>query len=128
MKAGATGYVLKEEAFKELVTAIQTVAQGQPYLSPKIAGIILDDYLPRVENNVDPTQPHMTPREHEVLMLLADGKSTKEIALTLDISVKTVDRHKQQLMEKLGVRGVAELIRYAFQHKMVPGSLVGVLG
>jgi DNA-binding NarL/FixJ family response regulator len=119
LKAGASGYVLKEAAFKELIFAIKAVMTNQTYLSPAIADVILRDYLPRVGESTDAAQPHLSPREREILLLLTEGKTTKEIAQHLDINPKTVDRHRQQLMDKLGVRSLAELMKYALRAGLI---------
>lgn len=110
LKAGATGYLLKNSAFGELVQAIRQVTAGNMYLSPKIAGEMVQDYLARGSG-----ESVLTTRQKEVLQLIAEGKSTKEIADMLYISVKTVERHKAQIMEKLDIKNLADLIKYAFR-------------
>lgn len=115
LKAGASGYLLKDSAFEELVTAIHTVMAGQPYLSPKITDIVVKEYLHNLPKNDSNVFNILTGREREVLQLLAEGKSTKQIALTLNLSVKTVETHRQQIMDKLQIRSVAELTKYAIR-------------
>ncbi len=111
--AGATGYLLKDCALEELVRAIRVVVADQTYLSPGIAGIVVKGYmryLPEAENSM---LSALTAREREVLQLLAEGKTVKEIGYTLHLSVKTVETHRQQIMKKLDIRTVAELTKYA---------------
>jgi len=116
LEAGAMGYVLKDCAFEELTTAIQTVADGRTYLCNKVAGSVVSDYVELLgRGGTDPPSP-LTPRESEVLQLLAEGKSTKEIAGSLQLSVKTIETHRLNMMDKLGVRSVAELTKYAIRH------------
>jgi len=119
LKAGASGYVLKDAAFKELLFAITTITTtAQPYLSPAIADVILKDYLPRVDDE-KMVQAHLSPREHEVLILLTEGMTTKAIAQHLDINPKTVDRHRQQLMDKLGANSLTDLLKYALKNGLI---------
>lgn len=115
LKAGASGYLLKDSAFEELVTAVHTVMANQPYLSPKVTDIVVKEYLHNLPANDKNVFTILTVREREVLQLLAEGKSTKQIASTLNLSVKTVETHRQQIMEKLDIRTVAELTKYAIR-------------
>jgi len=114
LKAGASGYLLKDSAFEELARAIRTVAADKVYLSPEVSDIVVRDYVkgPQEEASV---YSLLTPREREVLQLLAEGKATREIADCLHVSVKTVETHRQQIMYKLKVRSVAELTKYAIR-------------
>jgi DNA-binding NarL/FixJ family response regulator len=116
LDAGASGYVLKESAIDELTKAIETVAAGQTYLSPKIAATVVDALRMKGEPS-DATQPaaSLTPREREVLQLIAEGQTTKEIAEGLHVSVKTVEAHRRGIMEKLDLHNVAQLTRYAIR-------------
>lgn len=112
LKAGASGYLLKDSAFEELSAAIETVVSGQIYLSPGISSVVVDGLLnPSEEGEVE----RLSPRVREVLQLLAEGHSTKGIAARLHISSKTVESHRRQLMEKLRVNSVAELTKIAIQ-------------
>ena len=113
LKAGASGYLLKDCAFEELACAIRAVIADEIYLSPKIAGVVLDDYVSHLTGGRGEAQPTLTHREREVLQLLAEGESTKQIALALGVSSKTVETHRQHIMQKLGVFSVAELTKYA---------------
>ena len=115
LKAGASGYLLKEQAFGELVQAIETVTSGERYLSTKVAGIIVDDYVQSHKGASSSDRKVLTEREREVLKLLAEGKPSKEIALLIDMSVKTVDACRRRLMQKLGVQSLAELVKYAIR-------------
>jgi DNA-binding NarL/FixJ family response regulator len=131
LKAGASGYVLKDGAFDELISAIRAVVADRVYLSPRVAGVVVEDYVRRL-----PTRGHdgaqqpgdddstsarrsvfdaLTPREREVLQLMAEGYATKEVAHRLHVSVKTVETHRRQIMEKLDLHSVAELTKYAIR-------------
>lgn len=115
IQAGASGYLLKDCAFEELVSAIQAVIQGDTYLSPGIAGIVVQDYLNKLTTDRSSADTVLTNREREVLQLIAEGNSTKEIAARLSVSVKTVETHRRQIMEKLGIFSIAELTKYAIR-------------
>jgi two-component system response regulator NreC len=115
IQAGASGYLLKDCAFEELVSAIQAVIQGDTYLSPGIAGIVVRDYLNKLTTDRSSADTVLTSREREVLQLIAEGNSTKEIAARLSVSVKTVETHRRQIMEKLGIFSIAELTKYAIR-------------
>jgi DNA-binding NarL/FixJ family response regulator len=119
LKAGASAYVLKENAFSELVTAINTIITGEVYLSAKITRIVIDDY---VKDSIVPgsLQKPLTDRENEVLKLVGDGKTSKEIALNLDLSVKTIDACRRKIMTKLQIDSVAELVKYAIREGLTP--------
>lgn len=111
-KAGAAGYLLKDCAFEELTRAIYTVHSNKIYISPQIAHYIIDESLARAsEKQVSSTV--LTPREREVLQLIAEGKSTKQIASRLHRSMKTIETHRRQIMQKLNIYSVAELTKYA---------------
>jgi DNA-binding NarL/FixJ family response regulator len=114
LSAGASGYVLKDCAFEDLVRAIHTVAMNRTYLSPNIAGIVVESCM---HSQPSPSEsfPLLTPREREVLQLLTEGASVKKIAPLLRVSAKTVETHRQHIMEKLNTRSVAELTKYAIR-------------
>lgn len=118
--AGAAGYVLKECLFDELVQAIQAVAAGHSYLSSRITGIVVEDYVNRMATVADSPLASLTGREREVLQLVAEGVSTKQIALKLHVSTKTVEANRRQVMEKLDIHTVAELTRYAVREGLTP--------
>jgi len=113
LSAGATGYILKECLFDELVQAIKAVAAGGRYLSPRITDVIISDYIKRLSVTDDSPFEVLKTREREVLQLLAEGKSTKQIALELHVSTKTIEANRRQIMEKLDIHSVAELTKYA---------------
>jgi DNA-binding NarL/FixJ family response regulator len=115
LAAGASGYVLKDAAFEDLVAAIRTVAQGGTYLCPSVAGIVVAHYVRGRADASARKAVALTPREREVLQLLAEGHSTKQIAARLAVSIKTVETHRSRLMEKLGLHSVAELTKYALR-------------
>jgi len=115
LRAGALGYVLKEAAFEELARAIRTVAGGKPYLSPAVAGFVVEEFVQQVSSTASKSIELLTARETEVLKLLAEGKRAKEIALELKIGVKTAEAHRQNLMNKLEMHSIAELTRFAIR-------------
>jgi DNA-binding NarL/FixJ family response regulator len=115
LKAGASGYLLKESAFEELASAIRAVLNNKTYLSPAVSEIVVDDYLQLLERADGSAFTLLSPREREVLQLLAEGTSTSQIADRLCLSVKTVETHRQHIMEKLNLHSVAELTKYAIR-------------
>jgi len=116
LKAGATGYVVKRSAAKELVEAIRAVHSGQRYLSPRVADVVIDDYA--ADGKADLLEKLST-REREVLQLLAEGRTGAEIAQRLVLSQKTVETYRARLVEKLGIRDVAGLVKFAIQRGLV---------
>ena len=115
LQAGASGYLLKDCAFKELVQAIHTVARGHVYLSPTIASLVTEEYVRQLMDKEATPASRLTPKEREVLQLMAEGHSTKQIAAALTLSVKTIETHRQQIMEKLDMRSIAELTKFAIR-------------
>lgn len=115
LKAGASGYVLKDSAFEELLMAIQTVVRGQTYLSPQIAGTIVTEFKRTAKDDDGSVFSVLTEREREVLQQISEGSSTKDIASALGVSVKTIETHRRQIMEKLNIHSVAELTKYAIK-------------
>jgi DNA-binding NarL/FixJ family response regulator len=113
LKAGASGYLLKDSAFEELATAIRMVLNNKIYLSTEIANIVIKDYLQG--GGDESVFSVLSPREREVLQLMAEGKSTRQIADHLNISIKTVETHRMQIMHKLEIYSVAELTKYAIR-------------
>jgi DNA-binding NarL/FixJ family response regulator len=113
LSAGAAGYILKECLFDELVQAIQAVVAGGQYLSPRITDVVVSDYVKRLSATSDSPVAGLTSREREVLQLVAEGKPTKQIALELHVSTKTIEANRRQIMEKLDIHSVAELTKYA---------------
>jgi DNA-binding NarL/FixJ family response regulator len=118
LDAGASGFVLKHSAPAELVTAIRAALEGRTYLTPQLAGEVLDAMKQGPERTSDPIAS-LTPRQREVLQLLAEGLSAKQIAAKLEISARTVEFHKYQMMETLGLHTNAELIHFAIKHGLV---------
>jgi len=115
LRAGVRGYVLKSQAAEDLVHAIQEVCRGSVYLSPSISQTVVDAYLSKTYLSTDP----LSGRERQVLQLVGEGKSTKEIAVQLGISVKTAESHRARLMKKLGIHETASLVRYAIRRGLI---------
>ncbi len=118
LRAGAMGYLLKDGGTSELELAIRAISHGETYLSPTVSKHVITDYMRRVSTESNPME-QLTPRQREILQLIASGKSTKEIAEILYISVKTVETHRTQLMERLDIHDVAGLVRYAIRMGIV---------
>jgi DNA-binding NarL/FixJ family response regulator len=121
LRAGASAYLLKDCAFEELEVAIRSVAANRCYLSAQVAGIVVKDYVQYLDKGDNSAFCLLTAREREVLQLIAEGKTTKEIALYLHVSVKTVETHRRQIMDKLNVRSIAGLTKYAI-HEGLTGD------
>jgi len=115
LRAGVSGYILKSQAGAELVHAIQEVCRGSVYLSPKISRTVVDAYLSKSFVSSDP----LSGRERQVLQLVGEGKSTKDIASHLGISVKTAESHRTNLMKKLDIHETASLVRYAIRRGLI---------
>ena len=115
LQSGASGYVLKDVAVEELVTAIRAVNNEQYYLSPSISRTVIDAYLRKTEKGGKEPSELLTAREREIVQLIAEGHTNKEIAAKLYISVKTVDAHRSHIMEKLDIHDVALLVKYAIR-------------
>lgn len=118
LRHGAAGYMLKDAAPLELGLAVSAVLQGQTYLSPAVSKGVLTDYVQRLKER-DAEEELLTPRQLEVLKLIAQGQSTKEVARILDLSIKTVDSHRTQLMKQLGIHEVTGLVRYAIRAGLI---------
>lgn len=118
LRAGASGYLVKDCAIEELVSAIRAVIANQVYLSPRVAAPIIEDYVNNFPAAYTSASSVLTPREREVLQLLAEGKSTKQVASSLHVSAKTVETHRRQIMRKLGIHSLAELVKYALREGM----------
>ena len=120
LNSGAKGYLLKDSAETDLVKAVDTVAQGKPFFSPAIAETLLEDYVRFLQQrNLQDSYDLLTDREKEVLQLLAEGKANKEIASLLNLSVYTVETHRSNLMQKLGLHNTAEIVLYAVRKKII---------
>ena len=115
LRAGARGYLLKESVAADLVSAVRGVAGGEGYISPAVSNAVLDDYRRHVTNPIDT----LTSREREVLQMLAEGKTNKEIATILNLSVYTVDAHRGRIMEKLNLHSINEMVRFAVRNGLI---------
>ena len=118
MRAGAVGYLLKDAATSELELALRSVMRGESWFSPAVSRQVVEGYVQRVGG--EPAADALTARQKDVLTLIATGSSTKEIAFALKLSVKTIETHRAQIMERLGIRDVAGLVRYALRAGLVP--------
>jgi two-component system, NarL family, response regulator NreC len=120
LTAGAKGYLLKDDAEPDLVRAVQAVSQGRSFFSPAIAQILVEDYMRRLkQEGLQDTYELLTEREKQVLQLLAEGKSNKEAAVSMNVSVSTVETHRTNLMQKLNLHNTAEIVLYAVRKKIV---------
>jgi len=120
MEVGANGYVLKDSPATQLVAAVRDVVRGGSYLSPRMLSQLVDDFRSRVKSTDRlPRFATLTPREKEILKMLAEGNSVKEVACQLNLSVKTVEAHKFNLMRKLDIHNKAQLVQYAIQKKVI---------
>jgi two-component system response regulator NreC len=115
IRAGAEGYLLKESADTDLLAAVRAVAEGNSYLSPEVSGAMLKDYRKNATNPLD----LLTSREREILQLVAEGKTNKDIASSLNLSVYTVDGHRTRIMDKLNLHSIGELVRFAVRNGLV---------
>ena len=119
LRAGVAGYLLKDAAVAELDLALAAVGRGETYLSPVISRAVIDGYLARAAGSGGKAADPLTPRQRDVLTRVAQGHSTKEIAFTLHLSIKTVEAHRAQLMERLGIHDVAGLVKYAMRTGLI---------
>lgn len=115
LRAGARGYLLKDSGERELLAAVRGVSQGQGYLSPEVSEAVLDDYRKHVTNPID----LLSSREREVLQMIAESKTNKEIATALSLSVYTVEAHRGRIMEKLNLHSIGELVRFAMRNGLI---------
>lgn len=115
LRAGARGYLLKEASDLDLINAVRALGSGQAFLSPAVSDTVLSDYRRHVTNPID----LLTHREREILQLLAEGKTNKEVAASLHLSVHTVDAHRGHLMEKLNLHGLADIVRFAMRNGVI---------
>ena len=122
LSAGARGFLLKSDAARDLVTAVEALQNNKRYFTPKVASMVLEDYLRK--QNADgteeaPTRAKLTPREREIVQLLAEGKSSREVADALGLSVKTAETHRANIMRKLNLHSVSDLVMYAVRNNIV---------
>lgn len=118
LRAGAVGYLLKDAGTAELELAVRAVVRGETYLSPAVSKHVIAEYVQRVSNEPNSLE-QLTPRHREILQLIAEGQTTKEIAQTLDLSIKTVETYRTQLMERLDIHDIAGLVRYAIRTGLI---------
>jgi len=122
LNAGARGFILKSDAARDLVAAVDALRRGKIYFTPKVASMVLDGYLrpdKRTGSSETPTRNRLTPREREIVQLLAEGKSSKEVAVVLGLSVKTAETHRSNIMRKLELHSVSDLVLYAVRNNIV---------
>ncbi len=119
LNAGASGYIPKRAAPDDLVSAIRVVNQGNVFLYPTMAKLLVKDFLDRADSGITPVTEELTPREQEVLTYIAEGYTNREIAEDLVISVKTVDRHRENIMHKLNLHNRVELVKYAIEKGLI---------
>ena len=115
LRAGARGYLLKDSIDSDLINAVRAVSRGDGYISPGVSDAVLSDYRRHVTDPLD----LLTSREREVLQMIADGKTNKEIAAALNLSIYTVDAHRGKIMEKLNLHSTGELVRFALRHGLI---------
>ncbi len=118
-KAGASGYMLKDSAFNELADAIRVIVEDKIYISPSVANIVTEDYLKQSPESDRSTRSLLTSRELEVLQLLVEGMSTKQIASSLRLSIKTIESHRSRVMKKINVNNIADLTKYAIREGII---------
>jgi DNA-binding NarL/FixJ family response regulator len=121
LDSGARGYVLKTDASRDLVSAVNAVRSNKTFFTAKVAQMVLDGYLDKNPRKPDPEAPKMrlTPRQREIVQLLAEGKSSKEVAAALGLSVKTAETHRANIMRRLDCHSVSELVRYAVRNNII---------
>jgi DNA-binding NarL/FixJ family response regulator len=119
--AGARGFILKSDAKRHLISAIEALAQHQPFLTPSVSGMVLDHYLNPNPSTGDTTDhvPALTPREREIVQLIAEGRTTKEVATTLGVSEKTIEAHRGNILRKLNLHSAVDLVRYAIRNNLI---------
>jgi len=120
LKSGAKGYLLKDSAESDLIKAVRAVADGKSFFSPAVSKVLLDDYVRKLKRSgAEDAYDLLTPREREILQLVAEGKSNKDVASLLNLSIYTVETHRSNIMEKLNLRGIPELILFAVRRGII---------
>jgi two-component system, NarL family, response regulator NreC len=120
LKAGAKGYLLKDSAESDLIKAVHAIAEGKSFFSPAVSKVLLDEYVRKLRRTgAEDAYDLLTPREREILQLVAEGKSNKDVANLLNLSVYTIETHRSNLMEKLNLRGIPELILFAVRRGII---------
>jgi len=124
LEVGARGFVLKSDAARDLVAAVEALQQHRTFFTSQVGEMVLSGYLHGGQKT--PTLPSLTPREREIVQLLAEGKSTKEVASVLDLSVKTAETHRSNIMRKLNIHSVSELVLYAIRNNIIQAEVLGL--
>lgn len=119
LEAGARGYVLKSDADQNLIAALDSLRQHKPFLTPRVTEFVLDGFMRGGEGEGQPKRDPVTPREREIVQLIAEGHSSKEAARILGVSTKTVEAHRANIMRKLHLRSISDLVRYAIRNQIV---------
>lgn len=119
LEAGARGYVLKSDADQNLIAAVDSLRQHKPFLTPRVTEFVLDGFMRGGDNDGQPKRDPVTPREREIVQLIAEGHSSKEAARVLGVSTKTVEAHRANIMRKLHLRSISDLVRYAIRNQIV---------
>jgi DNA-binding NarL/FixJ family response regulator len=123
LNAGARGFLLKSDAARDLVTAVEALRNNKIYFTPKVASMVLEGFLRRNDNETPvgaaPARSHLTPREREIVQLLAEGKSSRDVAEALGLSIKTAETHRANIMRKLNLHSVSDLVLYAVRNNIV---------
>jgi DNA-binding NarL/FixJ family response regulator len=121
LDAGVRGYVLKSDAVRDLVLAVEALQYGKTFFTSKVADLVLDGYLKKVKNptETEPAASRITPRQRDILRLFAEGKTSREAAATLGISIKTAETHRAALMKRLNCHSISDLVRYAVRNKII---------
>jgi DNA-binding NarL/FixJ family response regulator len=119
LQAGARGYILKSDADQSLIAAVDSLRQHKPFLTSTVTEFVLDGYIRRRDAHDDVPRDAITPREREIVQLIAEGHSNKETASLLHVSVKTIEAHRANIMRKLRLRSISDLVRYAIRNKLV---------
>lgn len=119
LDAGARGFVLKSDAARDLVSAVEALQLDRTFFTSRVGQLVLSGYLKNGQTHAEPNIPTLTPREREVVQLLAEGKSTKEVAAILNLSTKTAETHRSNIMRKLDIHSVSELVLYAVRNNIV---------
>jgi len=124
LEVGARGFVLKSDAARDLLAAVDALQQHRTFFTSQVGEMVLNGYLQG--SHKAPTLPTLTPREREIVQLLAEGKSTKEVASMLDLSVKTAETHRSNIMRKLNIHSVSELVLYAIRNNIIQAEVLGL--
>lgn len=116
---GVSGFMLKDSSFEELLQAVRSSMKGQIHLSPRVSGVVIEDYVKNLARRPALSSSTLTPREQEVLQLVAEGRSTKAVAATLQVSIKTANAHRKQIMNKMGFKSQVDLVKYCIREGLI---------